>query len=161
MAWSGPFHVAFWHFTKQPIQLQSFVKLCYAAIAHIAFHACLTTYLLFLYANFQRFISKGLCINKNRITVLSKMQSIQLLWTHCLFLFLFITRHFKKCGVLCYTPHSKNCVWVSVCLSVCLYVRTSVRPSVSASFSLSAGSIFKPIFFKLAMRVDIGKECPG
>ena len=35
----------------------------------------------------------------------------------------------------------------------------SVCPSVSASFSLSAGSIFKPIFFKLAMRVDIGKEC--
>ena len=34
-------------------------------------------------------------------------------------------------------------------------VRPYVRPSVSASFSLS------PIFFKLAMRVDIGKECPG
>ena len=37
----------------------------------------------------------------------------------------------------------------------------SVRPSVSASFSLSVGSIFQPIFFKLAMRVDIDKKCPG
>ena len=37
----------------------------------------------------------------------------------------------------------------------------SVRPSVSASFQLSAGWIFKPIFFKLGMRVDIGKACPG
>ena len=44
----------------------------------------------------------------------------------------------------------------SACLSVCLYV----HPSVSASFSLSAGSIFNHFFFKLAMRVDIGKECP-
>ena len=44
---------------------------------------------------------------------------------------------------------------------VCPSVRPSVRPSVSASFSLSAWSIFQPIFFKLAMGVDIGKECPG
>ena len=40
-------------------------------------------------------------------------------------------------------------------------VRLYVPPSVSISFSFSAGSIFKPIFFKIAMRVDIGKECPG
>ena len=45
----------------------------------------------------------------------------------------------------------------SVPLSVHLYVRLSVN----ASFSLTAGSIFKPIFFQFAMRVDIGKECPG
>ena len=37
----------------------------------------------------------------------------------------------------------------------------SVCPSVSASFQLSAGCIFKPIVFKLGMRVDIGKACPG
>ena len=49
----------------------------------------------------------------------------------------------------------------SVRLSVCPSVCPSVRPSVSASFSLSAGSIFEPIFFKLGMRVDIGKECSG
>ena len=36
----------------------------------------------------------------------------------------------------------------------------SVRPSVSTSFSL-CWEHFLPIFFKLAMRVDIGKECPG
>ena len=42
-------------------------------------------------------------------------------------------------------------------------LRWSVRPSVrpSAHRFNSAGSIFQPIFFKLAMRVDIGKECPG
>ena len=38
----------------------------------------------------------------------------------------------------------------------------SVRPSgVRSSFQLSAGCIFKPIFLKLGIRVDIGKECPG
>ena len=47
-------------------------------------------------------------------------------------------RHFKKCRVIWYTLHSKNCVWESVHLSV----RLSVQPSVSTSFSLSAGSIF-------------------
>ena len=34
-----------------------------------------------------------------------------------IFIMLFIPRHFKKC-VICYTLHSKNCVWVSVRLSV-------------------------------------------
>ena len=61
IARSGPFYVAFWRFTTQPIKLQQFKKLCYAAIAHIAFHACLTTYLLLLYANFQRFILNRWC----------------------------------------------------------------------------------------------------
>ena len=41
----------------------------------------------------------------------------------------FIHRHFKKCGVLCYTLHSKNCVRVSVCLSISLFVCPSVRQS--------------------------------
>ena len=35
----------------------------------------------------------------------------------------FIPRHFKKCGVLCYTLHSKNCVQESVYP----YVRTCPR----------------------------------
>ena len=52
--------------------------------------------------------------------------------------FIFIPCHFKKCGVLCYTLHSKNYVRVSVRL----YVRAYVCPSVSALFSLAAGSIF-------------------
>ena len=63
----------------------------------------------------------------------------------------FIPRHFKKCRVLCYTLRSKIFVQVSFPLSVC--------PSVSASFQLSARCIFQPIFFKLGIRVDIGKEC--
>ena len=85
IAQSGPFYVAFWHFTTQPIKIQHFVKKVYAAIAHIAFHACLMTYVLLLYANFQRIISNGRCSKLKQITVLSKRQSIQLLWTHCLF----------------------------------------------------------------------------
>ena len=40
---TGAFYVAFWRFTTQPIKLQRFVKVCYAVIAHIAFHAYLTT----------------------------------------------------------------------------------------------------------------------
>ena len=40
MARRGPFYVAFGHFTTQPIKFQRFVKFCYAAIAHIASHAC-------------------------------------------------------------------------------------------------------------------------
>ena len=48
-------------FTTQPIKLQCFIKVCYAVIAHIAFHAYLMTYLLLFYANFQRFIYSGWC----------------------------------------------------------------------------------------------------
>ena len=41
-------------------------------------------------------------------------------------------------------------------------LRSSVRPSIRTSVRQRvAGSIFKPIFFKLGMRVDIGKEFPG
>ena len=36
---------------------QFYVAFCYAVIAHISFHAYLTTYLLLFFANFQRFIS--------------------------------------------------------------------------------------------------------
>ena len=72
IARNGPFYVAFWRFTTQPINLQLFVKLCYAVIAHIAFHLYLTTYLLLLYANLQRFISYGWCSKLKRVTVLSK-----------------------------------------------------------------------------------------
>ena len=50
------------------------------------------------------------------------------------FLFLlypiFIPRHFKKCKVLCFTLHSKNCVRVSVHPSVRLSVCTSVRQRI-------------------------------
>ena len=52
----------------------------------------------------------------------------------------------------------------SVCPSVCLSVRPSVHQrSVSTPFpfQLSARCIFQPIFFKLGIRVDIGKECLG
>ena len=42
----------------------------------------------------------------------------------------------------------------------CPSVRLCVRPSVQRFHSL-LGAFFKPFFFKLAMRVDIGKECPG
>ena len=66
---------------------------------------------------------------------------------------LFKPRHSQKFGVLCYTLRSKICIRVSV--------RPYVRLSVSASFTLFAGCIFQQIFFKLGMRVDIGKECPG
>ena len=41
-------------------------------IAHIAFHAYLTTYSLLFYPNFQRFISNGWCSKLKGITVLSK-----------------------------------------------------------------------------------------
>ena len=73
VALTGPFYVAFWRITTQPIKLQRFEKLCYAVIAHIAFHVYLATYLLLFYSNFQRFISNGWCSKQSkRITVLSK-----------------------------------------------------------------------------------------
>ena len=75
IARTAPFYIAFWRFTTQPIKLQRFVKFCYAVIAHIAFHAYLTTYLLLFYANFQKFISNGWCSKLKQITVLSKGKS--------------------------------------------------------------------------------------
>ena len=69
---SGPFFVAFWRFISQPIKLQHFVKFCNAVIAHIAFNAYLTNYLLLYYANFQRLISNGWCSKSKWITLLSK-----------------------------------------------------------------------------------------
>ena len=76
IAWTGPFYVVFWRFITQPIKLQRFVKLCYAVIAHIAYHAYLTTYLLLFYANFHRFISNWWFSKSKRITVLSKRKNI-------------------------------------------------------------------------------------
>ena len=78
IARSGPFYVAFLHFTTQPNKLQRFVKLWYAVIADIAFHVYSTTYLLLFYADFQRFICNRWCSNSKQITVRSKWQSIQL-----------------------------------------------------------------------------------
>ena len=72
IAQTGPFYVAFWRFSAQPIKLQHFVKVYYDVIATIASHAYLTTCLLLCYANFQRFISKGWCSESKPITVLSK-----------------------------------------------------------------------------------------
>ena len=72
IAWTGPFYIGFWRFTTQPSKLQRFVKKFYAVIAHIAFHAYLTTYSLLFYANFQRFISNEWCSKSKGITVLSK-----------------------------------------------------------------------------------------
>ena len=57
IARTGAFYVAFRRVTTQTIKLQRFIKVCYAMIAHNAFHAYLTTYLLLIYAKFQRFIS--------------------------------------------------------------------------------------------------------
>ena len=77
-------------------------------------------------------------------------------------LVLFIPRHFKKCGVLCYTLRKKfafECL--SVRPSVRPSVRLSVRPSVSASFPCSNLSIYQPIFFKLCIEVYIRKEWFG
>ena len=37
----------------------------------------------------------------------------------------------------------------------------SIGPSAAHRFHSLLGAFFSPIFFKLAMRVDIGKECPG
>ena len=71
---------------------------------------------------------------------------------------LFVPPHFEKCGVLCNTLLSKNCVRESVHLSV----RPSIHPSVHQRIVFTlCWELFEPFFFKLAMRVDIGKECPG
>ena len=42
-------------------------------------------------------------------------------------------------------------------------ISTELRPLIDVRnwFSLSIFCISLPIFFKLDMRVDIGKECPG
>ena len=72
IAQTGPFYVAFWRYSAQPIKLQHFVKVDYAVVAHIAFHAYLTTCLLLFYATFQRFISNRWCSKSKQITVLSK-----------------------------------------------------------------------------------------
>ena len=92
---TGQFYVAFWHFTTLPIKLQRFVKLSYAVIAHIAFHAYLTTYFLLFYANFQRFISKGWHSNVKQITVLSKGKAFNFYEPiACLGMFILFTKNY-------------------------------------------------------------------
>ena len=59
---------------------------------------------------------------------------------------LVIPRHFKKCGVLYYTLHSKNCVQVSVRSSSCPSVRLSVCMSVCMPVH---PSVRQPIVFTL------------
>ena len=54
-----------------------------------------------------------------------------------------------------YPPFKKKCVRASVLPSVC----TSVRSSAHRFHSLLGA--FLTNFLQLAMRVDIGKECPG
>ena len=46
----------------------------------------------------------------------------------------------------------------------CRQISTELRPlivDIRNWFSLSIIGISLPIFFKLGMRVDVGKECPG
>ena len=51
-----------------------------------------------------------------------------------------------------------GCFHEKFALSVRPSVRPSDRPSVIISFPLSILSIFKPILFKLYIRVDVGEE---
>ena len=48
-------------------------------------------------------------------------------------------------------------------MSIFWLISTELRPLIEDRnwFSLSIFGIPLPIFFKLSMRVDIGKECPG
>ena len=76
-------------------------------------------------------------------------------------LFIFIPRHTKSGGVLCYTlrtlsVHLSVCqssIWKSACLSLCL--------SISASFQCSNFSTIWPIFFKLCIDIGVGEEWYG
>ena len=63
----------------------------------------------------------------------------------------FYIQPLKKCGILWYTLRS----------NIALSVRPSVGPSVTISFPFSILSIFRPIFIKLYIRVDIGEELLG
>ena len=62
---TSSFYVAFWCFTTQTIEIQRFVKFCYAVIAHIAFHVYLTTYLLLFCANFKDLYLTDGILNRN------------------------------------------------------------------------------------------------
>ena len=67
---------------------------------------------------------------------------------------IFIPRHTKGDGVLCYTLWK---FWNFECLSI----RLSIPLYVSASLPDSNLSSFWPIFFKLCMDIDIGGEWFG
>ena len=45
----------------------------------------------------------------------------------------------------------------------CWQISTELRPLIDVRnwFQLSIFGVPLPIFFQIAMRVDIGKECPG
>ena len=79
----------------------------------------------------------------------------------CNFIYLsrwfFITCHFKKCGVLCYTLLSKNCIRVFIRLSVCL----SICMSVSASFSPSTVSTLNQFSSNLLWELILGRSVLG
>ena len=76
----------------------------------------------------------------------------------------FYTRHFKKCGVLCYSARSKIKLRSSarpyVCLSVCLSVRPSYRPSVRPAgwpAALRFHSLLGAFFF-VRCNKDLGQK---
>ena len=79
----------------------------------------------------------------------------------CQLYFIIIPRHLKSALIMLYPPFKKlrSSVRPSVCPSVHPSVLPSVHPSVHHFHALLGK--FQPIFFKLAMKVDIGKESPG
>ena len=75
---------------------------------------------------------------------------------------LFIPHHFKKCGLLCYTLHSKNCFRVSVLQSVCLTVCLSVCPSVcQCSFHSLLGAFFNQFSSNLLLGLILKRSVLG
>ena len=74
-------------------------------------------------------------------------------WIHGSIQLVFIPRHTKSGGVLCYTLRTLSVRPSSVRPSVCL--------SVSTSFPCSNFSTICPIFFRLCIDIGIGEECPS
>ena len=75
----------------------------------------------------------------------------------------FYTRHFKKCGVLCYSARSKIKLRSSarryVCLSVCLSVRPTVRQSVrTAGRQRFVFTLYWVHFFLVRCNEDLGQK---
>ena len=74
---------------------------------------------------------------------------------------IFIPHHFKKCRVLCYTLHSKNYVWVSVCLYICPSVGPPACPSVRPSahrFHYLLGAFFNQFSSNLIWEFILGRS---
>ena len=67
---------------------------------------------------------------------------------HCPFYLIFLPRHTKSGGVLCYTLQT-------------LSRPSAIRLSVSASFPCSNFSTFWPVFLKLCIDIGIGEEWYG